>query len=195
MNTIEAMRFIGSVSEKARVRSEFGYFLPAKYGGYTVVERPDLAHVYGKMMYEFTLNQADPLTWRAPDGTFYQPDRHFLSDQGSIPRPIQRWIPKDQFPRSFYMHDSMCEHEGAYGSATADGEFLFTRMSREAVDAALRSMVRAEGGSWRRACTIWFGVRIGVKLGFARDWKQDDGPEGPALGHNQPLVGDLPAGR
>lgn len=168
---LDAIEFVSKLEKAANRRATFGYFLPPGYGGYGVVERPDLAAQYGKMIYEFTICEHNPLTFRHPDGLYYQPDRHFLSDQGSIPHILQRYLPKDQFPRSYYVHDSMCEHEGAYVSGSnLPGSFDFLRMSRKQVDDALRVMVRAEGGSWGRAYAIWLGVRAGAKTGLVTSW-------------------------
>jgi hypothetical protein len=171
MKTIEAMSFVDAVRRKAERRSQFGYFLPKGYGGYTVVERPDLAKKYGTMIYEFTMDKAHPLTYREPGGTYYQRDNHGFSDQGSIPKPIQLFISKDRFPRSFYAHDSGCLMKGAYASGMPDVGFDFVHLSRKQVDDMLRLMVRAEGGSALQAYLIWLGVRTAVKVGLARDWK------------------------
>ena len=169
---LEAQKWVEAMVDRAERRANFGYFLPEGYGGYGVVERPDLAPLHGKMMYEFTLNPHNPLTFHDPAGIYLQPDRHgFLSDQGSIPRLLQRYFPKDEFPRSYYMHDSCCLHHGAYFSHSGiPGSFDFYHLSRKQVDDLLRQMVRAEGGSWGRAYAIWMGVRAGAKTGLVTSW-------------------------
>lgn len=120
---------------------------------------PSDGHWWGKARYEFRLYDADPLTWHC-GGLWAQPDRHFESDGGSIPRLVQ-CIPalqKDRYWRSYGFHDSAYRYGGWY-VRMADGAFRFVRLTRAEADEWLYRMIIAEGGTLATARTVWAAVR------------------------------------
>jgi hypothetical protein len=77
---------------------------------YPRLTRWGLTRWLGRMLvtdiYEFTLDPENPLTLHMPDGTEMQPDRHFFTDQGSVPHCLDWIITRGQF-RAYYPHDSV----------------------------------------------------------------------------------------
>ena len=117
-----------------------------------------------KPLYEFTLAIRDPLTYVGADGREYQPDRRYQTDKGTIPRPLQVLMPSDLFERSFLLHDSGY----AFGGLWITGAFVV--MTRAAVDALLREMILAEGGTEVQAWMVYAAVRT---FGFG-GWRKGD---------------------
>jgi hypothetical protein len=147
---------------------EFGLFVNPD--GYSLVKRPG-PHFYRPKwanglplfrvtLYEFTLSDLHPLTFRTPGHWHYRPDRHFVTDMGSIPRPLQLLFPKDEFLLSYLFHDSLCLHRKQFVSASLDGEYRPARMDSVEAARQLRTQIRAEGGSAVRAATVYGAVRL-----------------------------------
>ena len=109
--------------------------------------------------YEFTLDAVNPLTYKAQEHLFIQPDRHGTTDMGSIPEALQVIIPKDRFLKSFIIHDSACRERGLYFSGCPARAFNFAPMSSRRIHDLLREMVLAEGGASWQARLIWCAVR------------------------------------
>lgn len=132
-------------------------------GGYKLVKIAD-KRVFlwiTKAIYEFTLDEHNPLTFLHPGVGFIQPDRHVKTDMGSIPVPLQVFWPKDRFLLSYLLHDSAYRHGGLYFSDERYRGYSFVKMEREEVDDLLRYTIKAEGGSRFTRNMIWRGVRIG----------------------------------
>jgi len=153
-------------------------------GGYSITE--DITKsTWWDTVYEYTAKEK-PLTFVHSDGTRLQPDRHFFTNQGSIPRfpPfIRMFIPKDRF-LGFYLHDSGYMDKGLWVlkpserpmkwtmTATVDetgmighephGEYVFTEMTRKQVDDLLYDMILADPipGSTATAWLVWSHVRM-----------------------------------
>ena len=112
------------VLDKAWYMARFGYFT-GKFSLTYLRSDPRWPHLMrwgltrwlGRMLvvdiYEFRLNARDPLTWHLPDGTEIQPDRHFETDQGSVPHLLNWLITRGQF-RAFYLHDPSYIHHGLF---------------------------------------------------------------------------------
>ena len=137
-----------------------GYFT----GQFYLFPLPSDGAWWGKVRYEFRLYDPDPLTWHA-GGAEWQPDRHFSSDGGTIPRIIQ-CIPalqKDRYWQSYGFHDSHYRYGGLYRNG------LFIRQGRKAADQRLYDQLLAEGATVATAKTVWGFVR--AFGGFAWDDK------------------------
>lgn len=145
--------------------------------GYTLVKDP-IRSTWRKAIYEFTLDGNFPLTYVSASGVKYRTDRHFYTDQGSVPKLFcQLFVPKDRF-LGFYLHDSAFIHGGLWmnepqwemtteigrdGMLNFVPKFVFREMTREKVDALLHDMVLADprpGWNFTANC-VWLGVRIG----------------------------------
>ena len=119
---------------------------------------------YYKRFYEVTLVEPN-LTFRTEDGVFLQPDRHELrTDFGSTPPPLRGRFPHDEFPRSYYLHDSGCRFGGFWLSHMGE-DFMFHRMDLLQVNEAFRQGMLAEarqenrGDVSRRVDVIYRAVR------------------------------------
>jgi len=125
--------------------------------------------IFKKTIYEFTLNEKNPLIFVHPDGTWYMPDRHFFTDQASIPRVLQTLVPKDRFIGP-YLHDSCYRHKGLWVSRTQGRSWLFDDMLREEADELLRLMCIYDPFPTNRATAfaIWAGCRMGGWYGWGR---------------------------
>ncbi len=125
-------------------------------------------------LWEFTNDPDDPLTYRDGDGTDYQPDRHYLTDGGSIPPPL--WglgvlqLSPWAFPRPYSFHDCGFQYGGLYVRRPAGIAFVFERMTRQALNALLCRMIRADGGTPFDAGAVGAGLAIGSR--FAWDEKR-----------------------
>ena len=98
--------------------------------------------------YEFALNLADPLTVSPMSGMFVRPDRHGITDLGSIPEQLEPLFPRNQYEASYIIHDSACREGGLYFSSEYDGVYVFCRITSNRAAKILRNCVKAEGGSW-----------------------------------------------
>lgn len=140
------------------------------WDGYTLRKLRDESYllIFTKAIYEFRLNDKKPLTFTAPDGTRYQPDRHCETDMGSIPLSLQMVYPKDRYLLSFLFHDSGWRHGGLYVKRLGQKRFTFQKMSLGKMNKLLGLMIRCEG-----ACLLTKGIiRAGVELG-ALFYEQD----------------------
>ena len=112
-----------------------------------------------RKQYEFTLDPQAPLTWQAGVTCYVQPDRHGLTDLGSIPEQLRPWLSINRFEASFLMHDSACREHVLYFTGTFDGAYVKCHVGSERAHALLRDMVRAEGGNRLTAWLVWRVVR------------------------------------
>ena len=148
--------------------------------GYSICEDVEKS-TWWTTIYEYTAREK-ALTFVNKHGTRYQPDRHFFTDQGSIPRfpPfIRMLIPKDRF-LGFYLHDSAYMDKGLW----IDGRF--TPMTRKQVDDLLYDMILADPipGSKATAGLVWSHVRM---YGWTAGWGKGDA--GKPKGSIDPLGG------
>lgn len=134
-------------------------------GVFALYVLPSTGPWWGKTRYEFMSPAIDPLTWHQ-GGFLWQPDRHFDSDGGSIPRLVQ-CIPalqKDRYWASYGFHDSHYRYGGVY----RDG--LFVKESRAKADDRLYDQLLAQGATTATAKTVWGFVR--AFGGFAWDTRR-----------------------
>jgi hypothetical protein len=111
--------------------------------------------------FEFHLDPDYPLTLRCDPGGYYvQPDRHGLTDFGSVPEPLQGLVNSTYAPASFVFHDSGCREGGLYFSRHIEGPYTFCPMESASVHRLLRLCVRAERRNPVAAAVIWAAVRV-----------------------------------
>lgn len=126
---------------------------------------------FKKMIYEFTLHDKWPLMFIHPDGRIFQPDRHFLTDMGSVPRILQGVVPKDRFI-GFYLHDSAYRFKGLWVSNNGGMSFRFEEMLRVEVDELLRIMIKYDPVPGN--VVLQYGVLAGVRIGGWYGWGRGD---------------------
>lgn len=112
-----------------------------------------------RVEYEFSLDADAPLTYHHADGCYIQPDRHGITDMGSIPEPLQAVFPKDRFLDSYILHDSACREHGLYFSSTPAGPYVFAPMDSRRVHRLLRECILAEGGGRLESWLIYQAVQ------------------------------------
>jgi hypothetical protein len=134
------------------------------YGRFELI--PSTTPWWASTRYEFRLDPYTPLTWNK--GTLHaQPDAHFISDGGTIPRLVQviPALQKDRYWRSYGFHDSGYRYGGQY---ERDGWiFRFNRRSRAFLDNQLFEQLIAEGATLATARTVWLFVRA---FGIVKAW-------------------------
>ena len=127
---------------------DYGHF---QYeGGY---KDPVVRHVgfWGTPVYEFTLDAVNPLTFIQADGVAVQPDRHFFTDWGSIPKAVQLIPGFDAHDwLAFLFHDSGYQNAGLYFKAPIATGFEFVAMTRLEVDDWMLNGIYAQGATERR---------------------------------------------
>ena len=125
---------------------------------------------FGKELYEFTNDDADPLTCEL-GCRLIRPDHHYLTDLGSVPKTLQyicpKWFAKDRYPRSYLFHDSAYKHGAIW--IGVPGGWKKVKATRKEVDQMLYDMIILEGGSRANARTIWMGVRAGGWASFDKE--------------------------
>lgn len=115
----------------------------------------------------YAINKDFPLCFVRADGIRYRPEMVFSSDCGSIPDLVQRmWIPgcslkRDQFPKSYGLHDSGCANGGHWVFNPIAGTWHFTELDRGTIDIILKESLAAEGANRVECALIYFGVRVG----------------------------------
>jgi len=126
--------------------------------GYTL--RPHHYDEHDGAVWSYNADPREPLTW-ADDGGFHlRPDRHFLTNLGSVPRLFRNLISQDRFPQAWIQHDSACEHHGAYFSRSEHGDYVLAPLtSAEACD-LMRAGILASGGAPWLAGLIYWAVRL-----------------------------------
>lgn len=118
-----------------------------------------------RTLYEYRADPDEPLTFQFCDHGFVRPDRHGVTDMGSVPEAAQLIVPKDLHLPSFILHDSACRENGLYFSASLDGHYVFCPMPSNRVHRLLGDTLRAAGYT-KRAGLVWAFVRT-----FGPRWK------------------------
>jgi len=117
--------------------------------------------------YDFQLDFTDPLTLvDTVNGSRIQPDRHAVTDMGSIPTWLQPIIGKDRFLITWLLHDSGYQHGGLYISAGAGKPYEFCPMTRLELDQVMLVGLEAEGCRWITRRLIYRGVRLFGARGY-----------------------------
>ena len=131
-------------------------------GSFELVPIPP-KHWWNSTMYEFRSNPYSPIAYHV--GLIeYQPDHHFKTDGGSIPKLVQL-IPcfqRDRFWRSYAFHDSAYKHGWIYVNG------MQTPIYRDQADAMLHDMILVEHGTDTTANTVYAFVRA---FGWA-SWRE-----------------------
>ena len=96
-----------------------------------------------KAQYEFMLSRTHPLTYVDAHGNRWQPNRHYFTDMGSVPKVGQLLIPKDRF-LGFYLHDSAYIEGGLWLKTLVAARFEFVRLPKSRVDEMLHDMCMAD---------------------------------------------------
>lgn len=116
----------------------------------------------------YVLNLDFPLCFVRADGIRYRPELVLSSDGGSIPYTVQNiasMIPglnlkRDQFPKSFGIHDSGYKNKGLW-VLHPDCIWVFISLYRCTVDLILLECLQAEGANMAERTMIYAGVRAG----------------------------------
>lgn len=115
-----------------------------------------------KAVFDFTLDDFAPLTYMRYNGELVRPDRHFVTDKGSIPVCLRWLIPSDTYERPYLFHDSAYLHHGLWFQSPFGHEFIFKPMSMDEANRLLSEMMDSEG-AWRLTrntvfkAVKWFG--------------------------------------
>lgn len=123
-----------------------------------------LRMIPGTRKFEFTLSPIAPLTWVDESGREWQPDRHYVTDLGSIPR-IVSWVPGYEPSRlAFLFHDSAYvpvpgRGHGLYARMNDFHHAAFASLTRAQADDLMRQMLISEGVRSSAARVIWAAVR------------------------------------
>jgi len=132
--------------------------------GYNLVKIPGTRN---PIRYDFQLDYIKPLTLLdTATGESWQPDRHAVTDMGSIPRWLQPLVDKDRYLLSWLLHDSGYQHGGLYLSLAPGMPFCFQPLSRLQLDAMMLAGIEAEGGGWFVRHAIYRAVRLGGWRGY-----------------------------
>ena len=126
--------------------------------GYRLVKLPSEDDT---ALYEFTLELKYPLHFACDDGRFFQPDKHEITDMGSIPPFVQAFLPKDRCLLTWIIHDSGYAKGGLY-VAYREKQYTFLPMRRHELDNFMLAGMEAEGlDQTRRQLAYrmvrWFG--------------------------------------
>jgi hypothetical protein len=123
----------------------------------------------GSTIYRFKLDEAAPLTYYC-GSWFWQPNRKYLTDMGSIPDGLQIFpqLHKDRYLLSYMFHDCGYAFKGLHSCERVDGCYKFTPLTRAQVDEMLFDMLQAEGATWLVRWTIYLGVRAGGWVGWGK---------------------------
>lgn len=131
----------------------------------------DLTPVPNTDYFEFRA-KAKCLTWVCFCGLYIQPDHHFFTDLGSVPKPLQIFpaLRPTRFPRAYIMHDSGYKHGGLWigqkEGALRSIRYEFAKVPREDVDCLLWEQLEADGANILARSIIYAGVRIGGKPAY-----------------------------
>lgn len=129
-------------------------------GTFTLTPRKP-EHWWSPTCYDFRLSNVTPLTWH--DGTLLaQPDRHFVTDGGSIPKLVQCIPAFDgmRYSRPYAMHDSAYKNHCWYEASLEGVVFRRRPLSRVEADYWLREMLLADGATRATAQTVYRFVRM-----------------------------------
>lgn len=139
------------------------------HDGYTHIwnhDEPQRWPFAPKPIFDFKLRDDRPLTWIAPDGRMVRPDRHYLTDDGSVPAFSSIFVcarNDGHMLPCFMMHDSGCRY-GTLWVKTGDGPWVETAISHLDCNRILAAMGMAMGEDQWRVKAVYAGVEIGRRL-------------------------------
>lgn len=118
-------------------------------------------------LYEYAADPVAPMTFRL-GSVFIRPDRHGLTDMGSVPEMLQYlFCPKDLHNPSFILHDSACREHGLYFASQFPGPYTFCPISSVRAAGLLGQCLYAAGYT-RRAQIVYRAVRrFGPQFGLS----------------------------
>jgi len=140
--------------------------------------------LWTKEIYEITTSKTHPLTFVDDVGNWWICDRHYWTDFGSIPPPLQS-IPsfdreRHKFPYMF--HDNSYQEKGLWWSQDSGITWAFMPMSRLVCDLFLSKMIKYDIRPSNRfdRWLIYNAVRLGGQSGYGHgDYRvQNIVPEG-----------------
>jgi len=113
-------------------------------------------------IWEYFTNPGYPLTHIQPDGTRTQPDRHFITDFGSIPPPLMSFpsFSRTRFIHAYLMHDSGYKHGWLWTMKPGTVAYVFTLYTKAQMDDLLLMWLGAEGANYVQRHTIYRAVRV-----------------------------------
>lgn len=113
-----------------------------------------------RRQYEFTLDRVRPLTLCLyPGGWYCQPDRHGLTDLGSVPEVAESLLPRNCYEPGFIVHDSACRERGLYFASQIEGPYTFCPIDSDAAHRLLGLTVRSMGAWPATQAAIYRAVR------------------------------------
>lgn len=125
-----------------------------------------------KPIYEITIVMNHPLMYRDVNGKLWMTDKHFWTDFGSTPPPMQSIPGLDRelhrFPYLF--HDNDYQEKGLWCSEDEGKTWKFVKLSRMQSDLLLYEMVKYDinpGGLCNRI-SIFAGVRLGGYFNYGK---------------------------
>ena len=99
-------------------------------------------YINGEKTNKFKLKR--DLMYRDSAGTVHLVKKDFLSDLGSIPKPLWPVCPRDEYPSAYFLHDAKCEDP---------------TMSRLDGDRLLKEALQASYAPKWKALLVYAGVR------------------------------------
>jgi hypothetical protein len=134
------------------------HFSP-RTGGYALVPRRP-AHWWSKTLFDFYLDAVTPLTFHEGCVEF-QPDQHFRTDGGSIPKLVQLIPAFDsmRYARPYAVHDSNYRHHYIFERPFGAINMRRRAITRAEADVMLYTMLIAEGATQATARTVYRAVR------------------------------------
>lgn len=174
----------------AFLRSECRYRWATK----TAVTRFLYTRIFPREIYSFRPHHDDPLIFHCPNGTQIRLGE-MEYDFGSVPRCLQLFVEKDQYPHAFAGHDFMYNFNGAFfrrpEALIRDSQYLeyldylpakahqishhwqFIPVTQQQADSFLFTACGAENALWIQRELVWSAVRL---AGWSV-WTKWDGPE------------------
>lgn len=99
-------------------------------------------HLWGDMdIWDVT---APALTWREPDGTLIRPDRHHVTDFGTIPPRVAGMHGFARHRPEYIFHDAGYAHEGLWFSDDNGATWAYRQLAREWIDSLLYRLLNAD---------------------------------------------------
>lgn len=125
-------------------------------------------HWWSRPLFDFILDENDPLTLHRSDCFEAQPCQTFVTDGGSIPKLIQVIPAFDslRYPASYGFHDSAFKKHCWWTRHRSDAPFVKRQISFTTANCWLRTMLLAEGATSLTARTVYFFVRTIGRLAW-----------------------------